>query len=87
MVEFGFIKQFLEIHMEQYCVVQSIEKRRPLSANVNTEKHLSKFFVIGLKSDNLSIIKVTQIINKCNFLDNNDEFFVSCWGCAHIIAA
>ena len=59
--------------------MKQLDKKRSLSLDTDIETHLDRFFMIGKKSTNLTIISFNTIINKCAILINSDlnEIFIS----------
>ena len=78
-VHLGYIKFFIKIHGNVYCIVRQFEKKRNLSSDIDLETHLDNFFMKGKLAEGFKIISFNSIINKCTILVNENlaEIFIS----------
>ena len=78
--EVGIIKNFYNIGGSTYCVLQQLTKKRNFiddEGNQSIIETLDRFFLICNMTNNLIIVKVENIISKCVYLNNSEEYFIS----------
>ena len=74
---FGLIKNIYNIKNSIYIISQKLVKSKYFSSNHVIEYYLNKYFMICSLSDNLEIIKLENILNKCVLIVNANEYFIS----------
>ena len=77
--EVGIIKNFYNIGGSTYCVLQQLTKKRNFidaEGNQSIIETLDRFFLICNMTNNLIIVRVENIITKCVYLNNCEEYFI-----------
>ena len=67
---FAFISNIVQFNGNIYCIIRKIAKKREFVQEVELEKELSNFFLIGQITNIYEIIPIHDILNKCTILDN-----------------
>ena len=74
----GLIQTFYKIQESYYAVVKRLNKSHDLVSDLDFENELNNFSVICSLDDELNIINVNEIKNKCVLLKKDDrEYFIS----------
>ena len=78
-VQFAFISNIVQFNGNIYCIIRKIAKKREFVQEVELEKELNNFFLIGQITNIYEIIPIHDILNKCTILDNQalGEIFIS----------
>ncbi len=58
-------------------LVENFIKPSSFSQDIELERRLNEFFEISTLTNKFSLIKVEEIVKKCIFLKNNNEYFIS----------
>ena len=60
-----------------FFLIQNFEKKRNFSSDSFIEAKLNEFYLICSLSNIYSLVGITDIEEKCVFLNNNSEYFIS----------
>ena len=74
---FGLIKTYFKISDRIFCIVQKLCKDKSISKDENFESKIDDFFAICSLRNELDMINIENILNKCVLLKNNEEYFIS----------
>jgi hypothetical protein len=74
---FGFIKSFFKILDKIYCIIQKLTRQKTFTSDINFESKINEFYSICTLENDLEIIEIKKIKNKCVLLINKNEFFLS----------
>jgi hypothetical protein len=74
---FGLIRKIYRHDNHFLCPVENFIKSSSFSQDIELERSLNEFFEISTLTNKFSLIKVDEIVKKCIFLKNNNEYFIS----------
>ena len=74
---FGLIRKIYRHENHFLCLVENFIKSSSFSQDIELERNLNEFFEISTLTNKFSLIKVEEIVKKCIFLKNNNEYFIS----------
>jgi hypothetical protein len=75
--QIGFIKKIYKIKNQIFVLMQKFEKINNFSLDAIVEAKLNEFFSISILTHNYAIISIENIQEKCIYLKNNNEYFIS----------
>ncbi len=71
------IRNIYKIKNQFYFLIQNFQNLRSFTKNLDIEEKLNEFFSISSLITNYSLINIHNIREKCIYLENNNEYFIS----------
>ena len=79
---FGLIRKIYKIDENIFFLIQQFKKSKNFSqVSLEIEEKLNEFFIISSLSQTYSLINIQDVHEKCIFLNNNEEYFISIIHC------
>ena len=79
---FGLIRKIYKINESFFFLTQQFQKTKNFSAeSLDSEEKLNEFFIISTLSQNYSLINIQNVHEKCIYLNNKNEYFISIIHC------
>jgi hypothetical protein len=73
----GLIRKIYLLDHSVYFVIQNFTKFASFSRDNILENYLNEFFLISSLTNIYELIKIEYVIEKCIFLHNNNEYYIS----------
>ena len=75
---FGIIRKIYRINENIFFLTQKFQKTENFTReSLEIEEKLNEFFIISSLTQNFSLINIQNVLEKCIYLNNNDEYFIS----------
>ena len=71
------IRNIYKINNQFYFLIQNFQKLNSFTKNLSLEEKLNEFFSISFLTTKYSLINIHNVEEKCIFLKNNNEYFIS----------